>query len=512
MLLVKDSEKTIVKHHLFRKLPALVIVALMVGSLFFWVRHTSAAAGQMYISPGSTSVPVGSNFTVSVRINPAGGSVDSLTAIVNYDSAKLQFVSNNTAGSGLATTLAQSGGGGTVQLDQASFPPAAPVTADALVAQITFKALVGSGTASLNMGSGSNTLTLGVYNNPALSGATVTLTTPAPPVTPPPASGGGGSVPAPKPTTPSTSGGTSKPSTSQPSSPAPAPGQTTPSTPNAPAAPKTTCTGEARNVQFTSAVIHVACSQLVKVSIKYGLDGKILTALPPTGNLAAEFDIPLTKTAVLPGAKIAFSVSATDATNTVVETEVKSFSSKGYTIKVRAMDKDNKAIAGKNITLHSDPMTAKTDKDGWAVFGNVAPGQHKVEFKSGRKTYSQPIIVEDAVVTTTDGTQFASPQNFALAFAAGGSVSGIVAIVGVLVLAVIAFFFIMQNGGPLAFQRIRANVAHRVSGKGGSKSSLTMMTGDMMGPATTPTVPPQVIQPPTNPSPPDDNGSKTHVG
>ncbi len=50
----------------------------------------------------------------------------------------------------------------------------------------------------------------------------------------------------------------------------------------------------------------------------------------------------------------------------------------GYEVKVKVTDAQNKPIAGAQVTLHSNPQTATTDKDGIAHFQNVEPGEHRV--------------------------------------------------------------------------------------------------------------------------------------
>lgn len=51
---------------------------------------------------------------------------------------------------------------------------------------------------------------------------------------------------------------------------------------------------------------------------------------------------------------------------------------KGYDVNVKVLDTDKKPIEGATVTLHSNPQTSKTDKDGIAKFKNVEAGDHKV--------------------------------------------------------------------------------------------------------------------------------------
>lgn len=52
--------------------------------------------------------------------------------------------------------------------------------------------------------------------------------------------------------------------------------------------------------------------------------------------------------------------------------------SKGYDVNVKVVDTDKKPIEGATVTLHSNPQTSKTDKNGVAKFKNVEAGDHKV--------------------------------------------------------------------------------------------------------------------------------------
>jgi len=49
-----------------------------------------------------------------------------------------------------------------------------------------------------------------------------------------------------------------------------------------------------------------------------------------------------------------------------------------YDVKVKVIDVSNKPVEGATVTLHSNPQTTKTDKDGIAQFHKVEPGDHKV--------------------------------------------------------------------------------------------------------------------------------------
>jgi len=135
---------------------------------------TIGNTGNLYITPATSTVLVGNNVTVSVRLTP-GTTVDGVQATVTYDATKLQYVSSSTTGTPYDTTLqAPSGGSGTVTV--ASGNLSGGVSTDGLVLSVTFQALVGSGSTALTISG--NASKSGVYTNPTLTNATVNLTAP----------------------------------------------------------------------------------------------------------------------------------------------------------------------------------------------------------------------------------------------------------------------------------------------------------------------------------------------
>ena len=50
----------------------------------------------------------------------------------------------------------------------------------------------------------------------------------------------------------------------------------------------------------------------------------------------------------------------------------------GYKVNVFVKDISNLPVEGASVTMHSDPQTAKTDKNGVATFNNIPAGQHEV--------------------------------------------------------------------------------------------------------------------------------------
>jgi hypothetical protein len=159
------------------KLMVVVLIAL-VG--VYTLMRVLADSSTLYLSPSSTTIQSGSNFTVAVRLSPVS-SVDSVQATLTYDSTRLQFVSIDTTNSAFPVELVATGGSGKVDIQRGIFAPAS-VSADALVANVTFTALSATSSTALNLTG--NTAYQGAYLNPGMTSATVTVTAPAPP--PPP--------------------------------------------------------------------------------------------------------------------------------------------------------------------------------------------------------------------------------------------------------------------------------------------------------------------------------------
>jgi hypothetical protein len=149
---------------------AFAAVFVVIGLAFLF--KSFAAGPQLYLSPATGTVQPGSDYTVTMRIDPAGGNVDSLDATVAYDQTKLQFKSIDTSTSAFTLEIVNTGGAGTVHIARAKI--GTPVTADSEVVKITFTALTGtSGSSALTLTG--NAASAGVYVNPALVGATVTI-------------------------------------------------------------------------------------------------------------------------------------------------------------------------------------------------------------------------------------------------------------------------------------------------------------------------------------------------
>lgn len=147
------------------------------------------AAVQLYVSPASTSVTQNQQFSVTVRVNTNGQTINALRADITYPASQLEFVSTtspctdppfgvtaeNLPGTGSPTP-------GSVKIACGSF---VGVTGDHAVATLTFKALANTGAASVSFASTSEALLKSDSSNQLGStvGTSVQMNAPAPSIT-----------------------------------------------------------------------------------------------------------------------------------------------------------------------------------------------------------------------------------------------------------------------------------------------------------------------------------------
>ncbi|HTE21727.1 MAG TPA: cohesin domain-containing protein [Candidatus Limnocylindria bacterium] len=369
------------------------------------LQHSLAATGKIYLSPSSASVLNGSNVKLALRITP-GTAVDGVEATLTYDKAKLQFVSIDSGSSAFSIQLQQSGGNGTVQVSRGLL--GGTVSSDALIASVTFKALTGSGTTSPSVSG--NATAGGAYTNPAGGSATVALKSSAtqPKPTPnPPANndtdtggsndnGSGGSTGQPSGNQGSQggSGGTSKPNASKP-----------------------TLEVKQKSIQLTKAIILISSNKKVQVSAQFGTDKERLSVSTPITKFNKEHQLAFNQKLLIPGTTYYYQVTAEDEQGNKTTSEVQSFKTKGYRVTFILMDKLERLMRKKKVTLHSDPMTGTTNDNGQVTFDNVAPGGHTLEYTVDKQTYKQSVDVPDQVIKESeDGTQIVDPQSVPAVF------------------------------------------------------------------------------------------------
>lgn len=96
-----------------------------------------------------------------------------------------------------------------------------------------------------------------------------------------------------------------------------------------------------------------------------------------------------------PGLVYDYQAKATDGAGNVVTTETKSFTTRGFKLRLWLKDKNGNPFRRHKVELHSQVREAETDDDGYVTFEDVAPGQHEVKLQNGGEVLAQEVVVED---------------------------------------------------------------------------------------------------------------------
>ena len=407
-----------------KKWLSVFMVPVMALSFVVWsVASANAPANSLYLSSSASSVQAGGTFVVSLRVNP-GMSIDTVTANVGYNAAVVSLVGVTCAGAPLSAFPSCPGSGNPVSFTAADL--GGSVSTDTLVAQLTFKTLVSSGTASFTLSG--NDATAGSAHNPSASGTSVSI---SPPPCPAGYSGIYPNCVAPPPTPTNSTPSTPHPSTTPPSSSksgSPTPTKTptatasptrTPTLSPIPAPPVTSATGvpgvvvTADNVQYSQATLNLTSSAPTQVWIEYGTDQQHYTNTAPDA-LATTHQITLNPEMLVPGQTYYYVIISKDQAGQTNQSNVQTFKTKGLTVRVRVVDSVGRPLQNQMVTLHSAPVTAKTDDKGYATFTNVTPGTHSLASATGKKIYTQQIEVVNNVSTSPTNTQTSAIQNVAV--------------------------------------------------------------------------------------------------
>lgn len=446
-----------------------IAAVLLAVSGLFGIQQAFAAVNSLYITPASASVQNGSNVTVSVRYTPPADGADTVDVDLNYDSSKLTYVGTSFAGSPYLMQIPSVPDVTSGKVSFTSTVLSTTIMPDSLVANITFTAKVGSGATTMNL-AGSNTALAGNPLAPALSAATLTLTSPV--VAPTCPTGQTGTYPNCK--APS-SGGVSTPApvvTPKPTS-TPATGSTTHTSagtaditakPTAQADGPTPAVVTNTNSKYTLATVVFTTKTPTQAYIRFGTGDQLLSTTP-VSDYSTMHSLQLPSSILLPGLKYHYVVVTTDKQGVVSTTSMQDITTKGLKITITAVDKMGKPLKGVEITLHSNPQSAKTDAKGNATFDNVAVGNHSLVYTQGGKTYDQPIIVTNNVDVNT---QTSDAQHFSVAYAVVAASTNVrlIAWISIAVLIVILIAFMAKSG--------RLGMAVRL--RNGGSSDLPMIT------------------------------------
>ena len=135
----------------------------------------------------------------------------------------------------------------------------------------------------------------------------------------------------------------------------------------------------------------------------------------PESDFATSHDVALDPKSLTPGVTYTYEVVAINQQGVTTTSAKQTFVTKGFNVSVGVFDKNHKPVGGKQVILHSDPMTGKTNDKGYVTFSNVTPGTHKVLYTTGGKTYSSEISVANNV-QTAGSVQTAPAQNVSVVY------------------------------------------------------------------------------------------------
>jgi hypothetical protein len=393
-----------------KKLIAVTLLLAIGLASSLWPGYGLASTGVIYISPASSSVQVSNDITLQLRITP-GTPVNAVQATVTYDSADLEYISNSVSAFPVCTE--DSGGGGSVNFACAQL--SSSTSSDSLIASITFQALAGSGSTTIGV-SGANAAYNGTYTDPGSSGGTVSFTSPAPPPSTPPKSSSGSGSHSSSSTKSNSSSNTSSGSNSNSSS---TTSTTTPSTTSTqtPTTPtqKVSISSNPKTLEFNTVILQVTTNVLVQTYVKFGTNPTNLNSSTTPSAMSKSTSINL-GSSLVPGTTYYYQVYAQDSNGNVTKGPIEHFTTKGYTVGVTIFDDENHPLANKIVTLHSTPMTSKTNSKGLATFYNVAPGVHHLEYSVSDHTYSETVYVANYVLSDNN-KEVAAPQTAAVILA-----------------------------------------------------------------------------------------------
>lgn len=364
------------------------------------MQHALAATGIIYITPGSSSIQAGSSETVSLRINP-GTTVDGVQATVSYDPSSLQLNSVDNSASPFNAQLQKSAGGGTIKLSLGNL--SGGVSSDALIANINFTALASSGGATLAI-SNANATSGGSYTNPTTANASIGFTpvpAPAPSPAPGPTSSSSASSPG--------AGGATGPRKAS-SAGAVSANPAAPSTDAAAATTPATVAEPIRvisklgSVDYTKATIKVTSTASLALYALYGTDAEHLTNKTAVTSPTTKISLAIGdgEAALIPGTQYYYQVIGEDTSGVQTKATVQQFVTTGFSLQVTVLDAHNQPLKHVSVTLHSRPQTVTTDAHGLAIFKNVAPGEHHLQYQTGNhSSYSAVIYVENSFLNKT---------------------------------------------------------------------------------------------------------------
>ncbi len=349
------------QHLLWLAITITVVVAVLLSGLS--PTANAAATAQLYLSPASQSVTVGSNLVVSIVINTGGASVNSVQSVLTYPSATFSYVGTS-PGSSFGVFPAPSVSAGSIQFTAGS---TSGVSGTQTVAVVTLKATA-TGSASLSLApvcaAGNYALTCSAaYDSVTSSNDLASVSGGSYTTSAAPESSSGGSAAK----TPATTPKNSTPSVS-----------TNNSQPGATAQVPKISNLAISNITDNSAVVSWKTDIPTTSMVQYGLNSNY-GLVAKTDGLGTEHSVTLPALDKGTTYYLVAVSAAADGTSTTSSPE--RFSTPGFMILLTITDADGKPIEGAKVTVAG--KTAITDKQGRVSFADVPSGQQEVAIKTG---------------------------------------------------------------------------------------------------------------------------------
>lgn len=370
--------------HFHRSMRMLPLYGLA-GLLFFLFVSEPAHAGSIYLSPGSRSVSGGSSFSVSVRTNTNGESVNAVQANLSYPADKLDFVGISGGGSAFTIDAPSSGGGGGVSISRGVI---GGVTGDKLIATVTFRAKAGAtGVATVNVAGGSALVRASDQANVYSGGAGGNYTIGAAVAQPTRRPGG-------------TSGST---------------GSTL--APTATPMPLTISEVKVINVSFKSATISWKTDRKASSIVQYGLNNKYGLVTEKAGQ-TTEHSVLLSSELLVPGASYHFRVKSIDEDGVEGVSPDSTFTTTGIKVTLLIRDENGQIVPNAKVTLVTPQasLVQTANANGLVIFENVSITNHTVITEVKGVQHAMAISVKEPTADELQSEK-AKPQSFTIKIA-----------------------------------------------------------------------------------------------
>ncbi|MCH7541725.1 hypothetical protein IH981_03045 [Patescibacteria group bacterium] len=326
---------------MFKLSAKLFIITLFLASVVFTRTPEVVAAGSIYLSPGAATIAKDSSFSVSVRINTGGSSVDSVQANLSYPTDKLNFLGVGYGGTSFEIQAESSGGSGSVRMARGTL---SAKSGDLLVGTVTFQAKVNSGNAFVSFTSGTEGVKGGTVVVSATGSGTYIFTNPAP---------------------------------------APKKDKTDPKISNI----------EIKNLSRDSATITWKTNESSNSVVEWGPTDKY-GIVSSASKLVKNHSISLDKRLLLAGFGYHFRVKSKDKSGNEATSEDQLFKVPGYIVNIKVINESGQPISEVVVNLVS-AGNAKTNSQGIATFRDVSAGDYAVIVQFKGETISPLIKIEE---------------------------------------------------------------------------------------------------------------------